>query len=324
MAPLKDVYGAAIGWLTVRVPRDIEAQRRMTQYYLLTSLIVAAIALIAAVLLLLDRHIVRRVAVLAAFLRNVDASRDLSARVVDAHSDEIGRVAAAVNALLGTLEHRNREIEEARAAACAALEESARKNQELEQANLTIARLAGTDDLTGLANRRMFDGRLDEEIARAIRKGEPFTVLLADIDHFKVVNDTYGHQTGDRVLVHVASRLAIHTRGYDLAARYGGEEFALLLIGTDQREGVDVAERVRRDIELLAIPGYDRPTTVSIGVAEWQRGENADTLMHRADAGLYQAKRTGRNRVEASMVEEPQGAPSTLRWRLRTADGSAA
>jgi diguanylate cyclase (GGDEF)-like protein len=324
IAPLHDVYGSSIGWLTVRVPREIEAQRRITQYYLLTSLIIAAIALVAAVLFLLDQYIVRRVGVLARFLRDVDASGDLTARLADPRRDEIGRVATAVNELLGTLEHRNREIEEARSQACLALEESARKNQELEQANLTIARLAGTDDLTGLANRRMFDSRLDEQIARAVRKGEPFTVLLADIDHFKVVNDTYGHQTGDRVLVHVASRLATHTRGYDLAARYGGEEFTVLLTGTDGEEGVMVADRIRLDIEQLAVPGYDRPVTVSIGVAEWHRGESADAIMRRADDGLYQAKRTGRNRVEAAASQERSIADPTLRWRQRAADGTVA
>ena len=309
IAPLQDVSKRIIGWLAVRVPRRIEAQRRITQYYLVASLLAATIVLVAAVLFLLDRYIVGRVATLAKFLGDVEGSGDLTARVAVVHADEIGRVATAVNTLLGTLNHRNQEIEEARAEACAALEESARKNRELEQANLTIARLASTDDLTGLANRRVFDRRLQEQIARATRTREAFTVIMADIDHFKAVNDNYGHPTGDLVLVHVASTLVANLRGYDLGARHGGEEFAILLPGVGIDEGKIVAERIRGDIEQLVVPNYNRRVTISLGVAEWQPGDSGDRLMSRADEGLYRAKGAGRNRVAAVVPE------LTLSWR---------
>jgi two-component system cell cycle response regulator len=163
--------------------------------------------------------------------------------------------------------------------------------------------LSVTDALTGLHNRRYFDAHLKSAIARAAEDGKPVCLLAFDIDHFKGINDTFGHDGGDDVLRDFANRLRRGVRGIDLVARYGGEEFLLVMPETDAAFASAVAERLRRDVEKVPFAtrgGRSLPVTVSIGLAEWQPGDTADTLMKRADQALYSAKRAGRNRVVAS------------------------
>ena len=180
------------------------------------------------------------------------------------------------------------------------MRESARKNRELKRANDTIERLAHTDVLTGLANRRTLHEALPREIARAQRLGKPLSAIMADMDRFKSINDEYGHLTGDQVLVRAASVFGSHLRPYDLAARYGGEEFVLLLPGASADDATDVADRVRKGIAEIQLPGCARQMTISLGVASWITGETAEDLLARADRALYSAKSAGRNRVEAA------------------------
>jgi two-component system cell cycle response regulator len=172
----------------------------------------------------------------------------------------------------------------------------------LRQAELT----ATVDALTSLGNRRHFESRLREESAHARRHHQPFALLLLDLDHFKSVNDTFGHEEGDRVLVHVADAIRSILRADDAAFRYGGEEFVLLLRACDAERGVRVAERLRgtlkaRPIE-LGEEGVVRCVTFSAGVAGAvsSNGFACDDLVSRADAALYAAKRAGRDRIEIS------------------------
>ncbi len=181
-----------------------------------------------------------------------------------------------------------------------AMRESSRKNRELAEAYKTIELLARTDGLTGLANRRTLDETLQREVARAQRMEGRLSLIMADLDHFKSINDQYGHSTGDQVLAGAAAVLAAESRPYDLAARYGGEEFVLLLPGTSQDEAIAIAERIRKEIGIIEVPECDRQITVSLGVAGWISGETGQQLVSRADAALYKAKSTGRNRVEAA------------------------
>jgi diguanylate cyclase (GGDEF)-like protein len=173
--------------------------------------------------------------------------------------------------------------------------------------SLVLARMAGlvaaqrraalTDGLTGLRSRRFLEQALRASVPRP---GHPVSVLLLDIDHFKRVNDTYGHHGGDRVLVEVADRLRRLARPGDLVARYGGEEFAILLPDTDQAQGREIAERMRDGIAAspIAVGGSRRhEVTVSLGVAT---GENVGELVLAADRALYAAKDAGRNRVAVS------------------------
>lgn len=163
-----------------------------------------------------------------------------------------------------------------------------------------VDRLARHDGLTGLCNRQEFDAALEREFSRAQRAGDPLSVVLVDVDHFKAVNDTHGHQRGDEVLRQVGAGLEQLARREDVAARYGGEEFVVLLPGVDGAGATAFAERVRARLR----DGVDAvPITVSAGVACYP--ENAidlDALVGRADAALYEAKRGGRDRVVTSSV----------------------
>lgn len=166
--------------------------------------------------------------------------------------------------------------------------------------------MATTDGLTGLVNHRRFKELLDEALARATRFARRVSVLMVDADHFKSVNDTYGHAVGDLVLKRIASILKAEARRTDVVARYGGEEFVLMLDETDTEGGFQVAERIRMRIAAEVIEGdFGRVrVTASLGLATWpdHAGVRAD-LMERADQALYEAKHGGRNRV---VVHRPQ------------------
>ncbi|MBA2779488.1 GGDEF domain-containing protein [Billgrantia kenyensis] len=160
-----------------------------------------------------------------------------------------------------------------------------------------LRRLSDTDDLTGLANRRRLISRLDEEIARSTRHGTPLSLMLIDLDHFKQVNDTWGHLQGDQVLTEFASLSDRLLREEDIIGRLGGEEFAVVLPLTPLVASRPLAERLRAAIaehDFGLSPGQ---LTASIGLAEYRLGEPRDTLIDRADQSLYAAKRQGRNRV---------------------------
>jgi two-component system, cell cycle response regulator len=164
-------------------------------------------------------------------------------------------------------------------------------------------RLATTDGLTGLTNHRTFQARLDEQLALAQRYGKKLSLVLCDIDHFKSVNDTYGHPAGDVVLKGVARALAQEARETDIAARYGGEEFAIVLPETDTAGAVAIAERIRAKIGALVFETEQGPlrVTMSLGVATFpDDGAKKPVLVERADGCLYHAKRHGRNQVVAA------------------------
>jgi diguanylate cyclase (GGDEF)-like protein len=207
--------------------------------------------------------------------------------------------------LLGTQEHRqdthfHTEIIKLTNDLSMMMREAARKNRELQEANATIERLARTDSLTGLVNRRTLDATLLRETARAERQGAGLSVIAADLDHFKLVNDQFGHRAGDQVLERAASVFGLQMRPYDMAARYGGDEFMLLLPGTSTDAAMSVAERIRGNIAQIEVPAAARQITVSLGVASWSPGDTTDSLLARADAALYAAKRTGGNRVHTA------------------------
>lgn len=180
--------------------------------------------------------------------------------------------------------------------------ELSRKNKELEAANHAIETIARTDALTGLSNRRTFDELILQEIARANRQHQPLTLILADIDYFKRINDVYGHMVGDKVLSALGRIFGSQVRPYDVAARYGGEEFVLLFPGTMCLDGMAIAERLRKQVGLVEIPGCPERVTISVGVAAWMANESAEAFLLRTDAALYRAKDGGRNRVEADGV----------------------
>jgi len=158
---------------------------------------------------------------------------------------------------------------------------------------------ADHDHLTGARSRRAFFELAAREQARALRGGSPLSVLLFDVDHFKRINDTHGHATGDRVLADIVERTEAVVRGIDVVARLGGEEFAVLLPDTDADTALLVAERLRDGLERRpdAAAGIDAGYTVSIGTAALGPGESIEAMLSRADAALYAAKASGRNTV---------------------------
>ncbi len=172
-----------------------------------------------------------------------------------------------------------------------------KRNQELQKANETIEKLIRTDPLTGVANRRYFAERFDSALSFARRYQQPLTIVMADLDHFKQVNDTYGHAAGDRVLKSFAECLSVTSRKEDLVARYGGEEFMALMPNTRPPEGARFAERVRAALSEMDLLEDGNPVTASFGVAGLSSEDTGDSLLKRADEALYEAKLAGRDRV---------------------------
>jgi diguanylate cyclase (GGDEF)-like protein len=187
----------------------------------------------------------------------------------------------------------------------------------------SVQRLAATDGLTRIANRRAFEATLERELARATRTAEHVTLVMVDIDHFKDLNDSLGHQAGDEVLRNAAAALACACREFDTAARYGGEEFAVILPGCDPEEALDAAERLRRAVSAAPMPVR---LTASAGVATFPaHAGDAESLVRAADEALYASKRGGRNQTTVSTGIAPEEQVNALirravRERLRSKD----
>jgi diguanylate cyclase (GGDEF)-like protein len=161
-----------------------------------------------------------------------------------------------------------------------------------------VQRMAETDALTGVSNRRAFETAIEREVARATRYGEELTLIMLDIDHFKSLNDTYGHQAGDEVLRKVGAAIRLYSRESDTAARYGGEEFAILLPSCTRQQSFSAAARLR---QLISEIDTVAPITVSAGIATYPaHAHTADGLVRAADDALYESKRAGRNRATRS------------------------
>jgi len=157
-----------------------------------------------------------------------------------------------------------------------------------------------TDPLTGAFNRRHLDFCLDRALARHERTGEPASLLLIDVDHFKRVNDTWGHAQGDAALKQLVTLVTTRGRRVDVLFRLGGEEFALLLTATRHAGAIAVAEDIRATVAGAVLLPDEMPLSISVGVSELAPGQTAAAWIEEADAALYRAKRAGRNRVTAS------------------------
>jgi diguanylate cyclase (GGDEF)-like protein len=170
-----------------------------------------------------------------------------------------------------------------------------------------VRTLASTDALTGVANRRVFQETLAQELSRARRSGDPLTLVMLDVDRFKKINDELGHQAGDKMLKEVAGALEKQCRDFDTIARYGGEEFCVLLPGCTARQSLPAAERLRKAVASIQDP---LSPTASAGVATFPTHcDDADGLIRAADEALYESKRTGRDRVTRSR-RRPEGTGS--------------
>jgi two-component system cell cycle response regulator len=186
---------------------------------------------------------------------------------------------------------------------------------QLKQANELLVAISNTDHLTCLYNRRFLEEALGREFQRVQRRRNNLSVLIMDIDHFKKVNDNYGHQQGDSVLCRVASLFRKELRDYDIAARFGGEEFMAVIPEASMTEAASVAERIRKSVEGAVFNGNgeDVKITVSLGISTYPAPEinSAEALIREADKALYRAKMKGRNRIEA-MLPFPPDVPRHL------------
>jgi diguanylate cyclase (GGDEF)-like protein/PAS domain S-box-containing protein len=205
-----------------------------------------------------------------------------------------GRGGEAVGAVCANLDVTERKLAEEQAKELA--ERLEQQKLALEDANEKLNYLAVTDGLTALWNHRRFQEMLDEALKSLSQDGDPFSLILLDIDHFKKFNDDYGHQVGDEVLVGVAETLQITARSNELPARYGGEEFAVILQNCGRANAFRAAERFREAVQSRSWDG--RTVTCSLGVATAEGREvNAKEIVAHADAALYHSKQTGRNRT---------------------------
>ena len=171
------------------------------------------------------------------------------------------------------------------------------------QENLAIAsHTADTDALTGLLNRRALNRALSELVTTGERRRTDFSLLMLDVDFFKAINDTYGHDVGDLALQHVAQCIGSQLRDGDFCARFGGEEFVVLLPGANETEAMHVAERIRQALESSPLTSPRHAITASIGLATYQEGMSGEMLLKAADSAVYQAKRNGRNQVCVSQT----------------------
>ncbi|MEX0299947.1 MAG: GGDEF domain-containing protein, partial [Kordiimonas sp.] len=182
------------------------------------------------------------------------------------------------------------------------LEQSSEEIEFLQHNLVKAEKESYTDALTGIANRKKFDGKLTREMAKAENNGTSLCLAVGDIDFFKKFNDSYGHQVGDQVLRLVARSLHENVKGSDLAARYGGEEFALVLPNTEIDDAFKLVESIRTTIASRRIRNKKKDqdfgtVTLSLGIAQFKAGDVASDFLGRADAALYEAKNSGRNKT---------------------------
>ncbi|PTR13485.1 diguanylate cyclase (GGDEF)-like protein [Nitrosospira sp. Nsp2] len=254
------------------------------------GLVAALVLVVTAVAFQMGRSIVLP---LQRLMRAADriAAGDLEVRLSATRSDELGHLTQVFNQMTDRLRHSHAKI--------------MATNEAMQQQNEVLKTLSITDSLTGLYNRSKLDSILTDQLARFKRSHRPFTLLMLDIDHFKTLNDTYGHIAGDEILAAVARILLQSIRSIDYAARYGGDEFIIILTETSAELATNTAERVRSQVEALypTVKGTEIALTVSIGIVEPRLEDMTPTeVFASADYALYEAKRAGRNRAYCPLL----------------------
>ena len=264
------------------------------------ALVGSLVLIVAAVAFRMGRAIVGP---LQRLIRAADriAAGDLDVRLDATRNDELGRLTIVFNQMADRLRRSHAEIMAA--------------NEAMQQQNQMLETLSVTDSLTGLYNRSKLDAILHDELARFKRTQRQFSLLMLDIDHFKTLNDTFGHVTGDEILAAVAQILLQSVRSIDYAARYGGDEFIIILVETSADMAQKTAERIRSQVENMrySVDGSTISVTVSIGIVQCQRDDGTPTmLLARVDNALYEAKRAGRNRAycDHHQTAEPPLGPN--------------
>lgn len=228
---------------------------------------------------------------------------NLRLNMVFAHHEHAGWLVELMNISLPTEAHAKdesypvKELEEQKVILQRLVDE---KTRELNEALQKISMLAATDKLTGLLNRLKLDEYLDNELQRSQRYGNSLSVIMADLDDFKTINDHYGHLTGDQALVDLAALISACVRQTEIVGRWGGEEFLVICTETSAVQASELAERIRAAVENHAFGGERQiRVTASFGIASYCHGDTREGLISRADAALYLSKKGGKNRVTA-------------------------
>lgn len=286
LGSLKEV--PRVGWAVMaEIPTDA-AYHQVRRFRDMTLAIVAVLLLaVTAIAYYLALIIVRPLERLTKGAAEV-AEGDLAVDLPTAKG-EVGELTYVFNHMVGRLRQSRQQLDAV--------------NETLRERNEELERLSASDSLTGLSNRRILTQRLSEELLRAQRQNHSFTVVMLDVDHFKKYNDAHGHPAGDEVLKRVANILRTSTRAGDCTARYGGEEFAVLLSGKGAEEAVQLAERIRQRVAEEEFTAGR--ITISAGIAEFpDHGHTAEAVISSADEALYEAKRSGRNRVACAQKKQ--------------------
>jgi diguanylate cyclase (GGDEF)-like protein len=285
---IKDSYGITRRLLVARIPRSLNLEGTRVTRYLLMLLMLVGAAYCGSLFFFLEEILLTRVASLSTEITKVTVSGDLSLRLSTGGRDELGTLAGAVNAMLTAIQ---------------------KTKSELLQAQESLRFHAEHDALTGVLNRRAIRDLLRKELARCRRERNTLGVILADVDHFKKINDRYGHGAGDSVLVTAMQRISSCLRSYDVVGRYGGEEFLIIAPGCDLELAQKLAERIRTAISEQPVDLGEESTTItlSLGVTLGTAESDPEFLVALADTAMYQAKRNGRNRVEIGLeMPEPE------------------
>jgi len=276
---LRDLSGKTRRFVVGRTPRSLYLEGTTQTRYLWGMLMLAGAVYCGALFFFVEEVFIARIAGVSSEVAKVTVSGDLSLRLNAEGNDEISRLARTVNSMLAA-------IQKAKA--------------ELLQAQESLRFHAEHDALTGVLNRRAIRDVVRKELARCRRDNNTLGVILADVDHFKKVNDQYGHAAGDAVLVTVVQRISATLRSYDSVGRYGGEEFLIIAPGCDLPLAQKLAERIRSAIsnEPVDLGNESANVTLSLGVILGTAESDPEFLVAQADTAMYQAKRNGRNRVE--------------------------
>lgn len=280
--PVKDSYGITRCLLIGRLQRSLNLEGARVMRYLPGLLMLVGAVYCGALFFFLEEILLARVALLSREITKVTVSGDLSLRLSTGGHDELGALAVAVNAMLTAI-HKTKS--------------------ELLQAQDSLRFHAEHDALTGVLNRRAIRDLLRKELARCRRERNTLGIILADVDHFKKINDRYGHAGGDAVLVAAMQRISSCLRSYDVVGRYGGEEFLIIAPGCDLELAQKLAERIRVAISEQPIDLGDASAiiTLSLGVTLGTSESDPEFLVTLADTAMYQAKNKGRNRVEVGL-----------------------
>jgi diguanylate cyclase (GGDEF)-like protein len=297
-----DIAGNPAFLIKTTIPRDIVLSGLKTLRFALISLLMAGICVVAVILYLLQRMIFNPITQLTNHTLSIGKTGNFSARLNMKRTDEIGTLGREFDRMVEMIEQQTTVMELVNEELTKDIAKRIKAEEALQEANQMLENLAMLDGLTQIANRRRFDEFLVMEWKRMMRAAKPLSLIICDVDFFKLYNDQYGHLAGDDCLRLIAQSIKSQVkRSSDFAARYGGEEFAIILPETNKTGALNIAESIREGIRQLKIPhassAVDEYVTLSLGVSTLVPIPELshDSLVDLADKALYEAKASGRN-----------------------------